>query len=236
MSSIATNSAAALLLALVAPLGAQDAAPKATEPFPGVRVDLGAGTVEFDGFVPIDAHNDDTPTVYLEQIICTPDTREHETLVVTRAKPSHIHAALLMIGLQPGKPGAWEFEGEQVKFLPPEGDAVRMEFLWSDPQGVEHADDPASWVRHATTGVPLPTQRFLFAGSRFVRRGGAEVYDADGAGTVAGLATFGSELLAWPTGINPEAAIDEPVWIADRATTPLAGTEVTVRLSAPKQD
>ena len=198
--------------------------------FPGVRVDLGAKTVEFDGFVPIDAHSDATPHVYLELMICSPDTREHESLVVTKVKPSHIHAALLMIGLQPGKPGSWDVEDGAMTFVAPEGDPVKMEFVWNDPDGASHTDDPSSWVKNVATGERFPSKPFIFAGSKFVTRGGAEVYDADGAGTVAGLTTFGSELLAWPTVISHEAAVETPVWIADRATTPKAGTEVTVRL------
>jgi len=240
MSSIATNRRSILgvaMLTLGAPLFAQDApAPKATEPFPGVRVDLGAKTVEFDGFVPIDAHNDATPHVYLELMICSPDTREHETLVVTRAKPSHIHAALLMIGLQPGKPGSWDVEDDSMTFVAPEGDEVKMEFVWTTPDGKTRADDPSSWVKNSETGERFPSKPFVFAGSKFVTRGGVEVYDADGAGTIAGLTTFGSELLAWPTVISHEAAVETPVWIADRATTPKAGAEVTVRLSPAKAE
>lgn len=218
---------------------AQDAPRPASapnEPFPGVRVDLGARTVEFDGFVPIDAHSDDTPTVYLELTICSPDTREHESLVVTNAKPSHIHAALLMIGLTPGKPGEWDVQDGALTFTAPEGERVRMLFIWKGPDGRERADDPAAWVKHAQTGERFPSDTFVFAGSRFVRRAGAEVYDADGAGTVAGLTTFGSELLAWPTVISHEAAVETPVWIADRSAAPRAGTPVTVRLAPAKAD
>jgi len=47
-------------------------------------------------------------------------------------------------------------------------------------------------------------------------------------GTVIGLATFGSEVIAPVEAVSPEAAVDEPVWIADRAEVPPIGTPVTV--------
>ncbi len=226
MSSIATSS---VILVIVAACVAQDA-PNANEPFPGVRIDLEAKTVEFDGFVPVDAHNDETPNVYLELFVCSPDTREHESLVVSSVRPSHIHAALLMIGLEPGKPGAWSVEEGETTYVPPDGDKAIIEFVWTDKDGAVRVDDATTWVRHVETGAPFPSEPFVFAGSRFVTRQGAERYDADGAGTIIGLATFGSELLAWPRVISHESAVDTPVWIASRATTPPVGTEVTVRV------
>jgi hypothetical protein len=224
MSSIATSSALLLALACIV------AEPAPDEPFPGVRVDKESRAVEFDGFVPIDAHSDETPHVYLELFVCSPDTREHESLVVTSVRPSHIHAALLLVGLQPGKPGSWTVNGDEPVYIAPEGDRVTVEFAWKDKDGVARVDPAASWVRHVETGEAFPTDAFVFAGSRFVTRAGAEVYDADGAGTIIGLATFGSELIAWPRVISHESAVETPVWIADRAHAPPSGTAVTVRI------
>lgn len=207
----------------------------APEALPGIRIDVEARTVEFDGVVPIDAHNEETPHVYLELFICTPDTREHESLVMSSVLPSHIHAALLAIGLEPGRPGAWRWEGEEVARIPPDGDPVTIEFIWRDAAGEEHTDAPRSWVEHAATGEPIPDGSFVFAGSRFVVRQGGERYDADGAGTTVGLTTFGSETIAWSAVISPDAGTDEPVWIASGRTPP-AGTAVTVRIRPAAED
>ena len=43
---------------------------------------------------------------WLEQVACMVGTREHESLVVVEAKPSEVHAALLLLGLEPGTPKA----------------------------------------------------------------------------------------------------------------------------------
>lgn len=94
--------------------------------FPHVRVDVSAGIVEFDASVPIDAHDERTPLVYLEVVACPPDTKEHESLLVTNARGRDIHAVLLMIGLQSGAPARWDWTGPSLVAHPPSGDAVEI--------------------------------------------------------------------------------------------------------------
>lgn len=209
--------------------------------FPHVRADVDAKVVEFDGRVPIVLTDADAPDVYLEVIVCTPDTKEHEALVVTPALPSHVHAALLLIGLEPGEPGSWTFVGEGLEgewiAHDPTGDSVRVELIYTDEEGVEHAATPSAWVRHMVTHEPLPDEPFTFAGSKMIDRGfGGELYDADGTGVLIGLATFGSETVAWPRTFSPDSATDEPVWVANPATTPPVDTPVRVRLTPVDQD
>ena len=184
--------------------------------------------VEFDATIPVDCHNPSTPNVYLELIACTPDTREHEVLAVTSAKPSHIHAALLMIGLEPGVPASWSKAPEGgVQPHPATGPRVGVEFVVN---GVTHT--PSQWIVHAITREPWPQGDWFFSGSVFVKRQGEERYDADWSGTLIGLTSFGTEVLAWNSVISPEAAVDEPVWIANPQTVPVVNTPIVVRLLA----
>lgn len=218
-------------------------APGPAEVFPGVRVDRAARTVEFDGVVPIDVRNPDGTPIFLEVVVCTADTREHEALVVADALPSNIHAALLLIGLESGRPGGFRRakreEGAPANAptpferIAPEGDAVRVEFVVAR-DGTDSVEPAASWVVRDRTGEALPDVGFVFAGSRFVTRQGREWYDADGAGTLIGLHTFGSECVAWRGVMSPESTLDEPEWVADPTRTPPIGTRVTVRLSPAK--
>jgi hypothetical protein len=200
------------------------------EVFPHVRVDVAAGHVEFDSVVCIDAHNPRMPRVYLEVLACAPDTREHESLVMTRAKPSHVHAALLLLGLEPGKPGQWDWQGDRIRAIPPEGPAVRVDMIVAgrEPEAIE------SWVVNSRDGRGLrevhSDARFVFAGSQAIP--GREVgYRADGEGCVVGLATFGGEVIAWSGMIHHDSQIEEPQWIADGAKVPAFGTPVVVRIS-----
>ena len=43
---------------------------------------------------------------WLEQAVCTPETRTHESIFAILAEPSELHAALLVAGGLPGEPGA----------------------------------------------------------------------------------------------------------------------------------
>ncbi|MCA9293075.1 MAG: hypothetical protein KDA20_04600 [Phycisphaerales bacterium] len=217
---------------LAATVGAQDEAPAS---FPHLTIDPEHRFIEFEGLVPIDAHDPDAPRVYLEQVVCGRDSKEHESLVVSDAKASHIHAALLLFGLEPGKPATFEADDSERgwKSNPPEGPQVDIEFRWSDDAGAEHTAHPSEWIV-GLKGEAFDEGHWVFAGSRFVTRGGEERYDADYAGTIVGLVTFGSEVLAWPTVMHNEAAREEPEWIARNDAVPKRGTKVTVRLTPVK--
>lgn len=188
---------------------------------PHIRIDRATQTVEFDARVAMDCHNPRTPDVYLELIACSPDTREHESLVVTDATPSLIHAALLAVGLEPGAPANLPADA------PPTGDPIAITLITTT--NALHA--PADWITDAPTRADRPALPFVFAGSRESRPNAPDAYDADGTGVIIGLTTFGSEVIANTTLINPQADIDEPLWIADPRTVPPINTPVRVRLS-----
>ncbi len=222
------NHAAAIALTIAAVVVSACAADP-VEMFPGVRLDAEARTVEFDGEVPIKADAGDGTVAFLEVMVCARDSKEHEALVVTDARPAHVHAALLALGLEPGAPGGWREFGDSVRGFPAHGPAVIVEFV---VDGV--ATPAAAWVARDDGDGHLEDQAWVFAGSRFVDRGAGEVYDADGTGVLIGLTTFGSEVLAYPALYSHDSAIEEPVWIADPLRTPELGTPVTVRLSLPE--
>jgi hypothetical protein len=206
--------------------------------FPHVHANIRERWIELDGIVPLDAHDPKTPIVFLELVACTPDSKEHESLVMTRARPSDVHAALLAIGLTPGAPGAFKLESGKLTSIPATGDPVTITVAVPD------ADPPAppvpitDWIVHARTGKGFaesnPGKGFVFAGSRFVTRQGRERYDADGAGTLIGLTTFGGETIAWSAAISPDSSLDEPVWIARASLVPRFATPVVVRISAAR--
>ncbi|MFZ4575170.1 MAG: YdjY domain-containing protein [Phycisphaerales bacterium] len=212
---------------------AEAAAPK--EVFPSVYLDARTKTVWFDASVAIDAHNAKTPVVYLEVFACTPDSKEHESLVVTKAKPSHIHAALLLAGVEPGKPGEYDWSGAELKTIPPQGPRLRVRFE-VEREGQKQVEDPATWVKSLRSGKSLrettPGAGFVFAGSLETKRGTGRVYDADMSGTLLGLTTFGTETIAWSDMYNNDSGVEEPQWVADGARVPGQGVAVRVGISA----
>lgn len=222
---------AALFLAQEDPIDKpKDVGLVAPAAFPHIRIDAEARTVEFDCTVPIRLDDPRAPRVYLEQLVCIPDTKEHEVVLVTNAKPSHIHAALLAIGFTPGKPATWRQEGTKMLPVAAEGEAVAIELIYTNAAGQIITDPPSRWVKSATTGEPWPAGNWVFAGSIMKPRPAGETYEADSSGTLIGLTSFGTEVLAWPKLISPDSQQQEPEWIADAAHVPSMNTKVVVRL------
>lgn len=204
------------------------------EVFPHVRVDVAARAVEFDGSICADTTHPQTPIVYLEVLACRPDSREHESLVVSPAMPSHVHAALLLAGFEPGRPGSWSFENGSLKPSPPVGPRLRVRLQWNQGERLFRRD-LSEFVRHVRKTSWLSDDAdsaFVFAGSALMRHSGREVYAADLSGTIVGLCAFGDEPVAWSRMFSPEASLEDPVWIADGERLPRPGTPVIVRLEA----
>jgi len=198
--------------------------PKPLKIFPETK------TVTFEARIALDAHDPETPLVFLELVACTPDTREHESLVVTEVPPSSIHAGLLAIGAEPGSPGAVRVTADGVERRPATGARIEVSFEVGGDRFT-----PEDWIglEQAESVEPAPLTddlSFVFSGSAFVERAGRRVYAADPAGTLIGLTTFGSETVAAERAVSPESRIDTPLFVVRRERYPEFGTPVTVRL------
>ena len=196
-------------------------------PFPHVRLSTDARTVEVDAYVSPLIHSGlDVKNYYLEQFLCIPNTKEHESLLVTDAKPSHLHAALLLLGLEPGRPVVWSASGQPNDA---EGPSVRVRFRYEqDRETIEV--HPRAWTRHETTGNAMPDFDWVFSGSTVRTARGREFYEADAAGTVIGLASFGGETLSWPSYVSDLEDTGDLVWLAKTEAMPAARTPVVVVL------
>ena len=212
-------------LLLIQPADPQPA--ELRELLPGIRV--AEGVVEFEGEICINAHHPDTPDVYLEMLVTAPDSREHESLVMARIKPSNLHAALLAAGFESGAPLSRDEQGEAVNA---HGDSLVVSVaVISDTEPESGAWTPiVDWVTHIDNGPKLSGSEkwdgLVFAGSRLTGRG----YEADGTGTLISLTSFGDEVIAPRWTLSHLAEIDEPVWIANRDLLPEKGTRVIVRI------
>ena len=219
------------------------------ELFPGVRADSSTKTVEFDAQItPMLVKDDKAPLFFLEVLCCAPNTREHETFLITTARASHIHAAMLAVGLNPGAPGGWTLQDRTLTPVQPSGDRLSVRAAFTDKDGREVEQNPLDWIvnardrsafqdteRKLAAAKSEPAPDWMFTGSKIVKRKNAvgderEVYDADGSGTIIGLTTFGSEVIGWSRLISPDASAQEPEWIADFSKTPPAETKVRVRI------
>jgi len=203
------------------------------ELLPGLHI--AKGIVEFSGTIAIDCHHPDTPDVYLEMFVTAPDSREHESLVVSSIKPSNLHAALLAAGFEPGSPLKRSREGT---ITPASGDALRILVSTSNPDGEQSEYIPIeSWVLSDDADEPKQLAEstawtgLVFAGSILNKHG----YAADRGGTLISLTSFGDEVIAPTWTISHQADIDTPTWIANRERVPEIDTPVRIRIEAAEE-
>jgi len=204
--------------------------PRVVRPFDHLVVRIDERVVEIAGHACLDVG-------WLEQIVCTPGTREHEALVVTEARPSDVHAALLMAGFEPGRPGRWEPTETGYRGVPPTGTELSIRMRWTDPGTGERREVPVrDWIRDHHGRRAFPETPWIFGGSRFVeippalRSEGdpAEMYAADGSGSVIGLVTFGDEVIGYSKVLADQVELEPAEWEVDTEAVPPIGTPVTV--------
>ncbi|HET6441515.1 MAG TPA: YdjY domain-containing protein, partial [Phycisphaerae bacterium] len=121
---LATSAVVLAILAAGAARGAETPAqqtPPAEKPvvlttLPGIVVDTEKGEVRLEGKVCLQKGA-------LELVVCSEGTREHESIVAVKARPSHVTFALALLGLEPGQPAHWTEAGA---FSPPAGETLEI--------------------------------------------------------------------------------------------------------------
>ncbi len=180
---------------------------------PHVRVDVKNRQVRVD----CEALAVDAP---LEFFCVTSGTSEHESVIRSPAKPSHVHLALVMIGLEPGSPVQYSEATKQ--WLPPRGPPLQITMEYE--QGGKPMSVPAyRWMRDIKSKRAMPAMTWIFAGSRVMEDGN---YAADVTGYVVSVVNFDLTLID-----IPELASNENetlVWERNPDAMPPAGTKVTM--------
>lgn len=217
-----------------------DDAVKVLHPFEDVTVILNRdqpreSRVEIKGFTCLDSG-------WLEQVACGPASREHESLVVIKARPSQIHAALLTAGFESGKPGRWTYDNDKLGAIDPTGEKVDILVRYVDKTGKTVEHEIGKWIRGQVTekdpGKPFPREPFVFGGSAIAKntpdmapagaKDAGEHYVADMTGSVIGLVTFGDEMIGFSRVMADQESVQEPAWEANTETLPPVETPVTV--------
>ncbi len=164
---------------------------------------------------------------WLELLACSPGTREHEAVLRVPAKPSHIHQALVMIGLKPGAPMRWWYEGQEVRSEAAHGPKVSVHVLLTR-EGKQIEVPAHQWIVDKQTGKTPPENHWLFTGSRIEKIDDKELYVADLQGTVLSLVNFNDDLLALPS--DKTHMNDAAQWTARAQAIPPRDTQVLLRL------
>lgn len=165
---------------------------------------------------------------WIELLVCTPGSREYESILTTEAKPSHIHLALLILGLKPGSPITWERNGDDVTPIAPNGPDIEISIHYLK-EGKPFEIPAGQWIMDRKTNAPLPSSTWLFAGSKFMAMEGRPIYTADVNGSCISLVNFGDDLLTRPT--NQTNHNDDGQLAANTKLIPQVGTTVVIRLT-----
>ena len=213
---------------------ADPAPPLVLNPFDGIAVRPDEATVEVQAWTCLEAG-------WLEQIACAPNSREHESLVVVKASPSEIHAALLLAGFEPGSPGTWSYVDDALQFTQPTGDRLDVFVRYENAVGDAIQEPISAWIQDHRGQHEFPDEPWVFGGSAFEKNlpwmGPGEHYVADMTGSIIGLVTFGDEVIGFSRVIADQESVQPPAWEVWTEHVPPVGTQVTLilRRAVPTQ-
>ena len=162
--------------------------------------------------------------VGLEFFCVSEGTNEYESVISSKARGSHIHLAMLMIGLEPGEPVKWS---ESVKkWQPPHGPPVQIFCEWK--KGEELIRVPAYRLMvNRKTRKEAPPFTWVFTGSKMMEDG---KYAADAVGYL--VSVLNNELTVIDI---PEVAgrdLETREWDRNGALLPAVGTKIWMVIEA----
>ncbi len=191
-----------------------DAAPKGEDgpkPFaPGVRIDWQNRLVEVDAKIVLREGT-------LELLACSPQTREHESILSVPAKPTHIFQALGLIGLEPGAPV--RYDDKEDRLFPPTGTPLEISVRYR-VHGKEMTVPARRWLLDVERKRPPESIDWVFAGSQMLED---KSLAADLDGTIICVVDFETALIAVGT---LHTANNRYLWLA-------ANTDAIPPISTP---
>ncbi len=180
---------------------------------PGVRIDWQKRLVELDAEVVLRQGP-------LELLACSPQTREHESILRVHAKPLHVYQAMGLIGLTPGSP--MKFDERSKRWRRPTGDSLMLSVRCS-AKGATSVVPIERWLRDAEHKKSPRHIEWIFAGSRTLENG---KFGADLDGTVVCVVDFDTALIAVS---DLHTADNEALWLeANTEAIPPVGTRCTL--------
>jgi len=182
----------------------------------GIEIDLKQHEVRMDADVCL-------AEGILEFLICLPDTYEHEAVFVTKCKPSLLHIALVLIGLEPSRFALGGF-GWGDTGTGKDRSRVNMEVEYEENGRKTRCKVSELLVSREHEDGEVP-DRWVFAGSIVVKLDGKKVYAADRHGVVAGIIP-GSGVIQFAEKTGNPYRNEQEGLEANSDTIPAKGTRV----------
>lgn len=163
----------------------------------------------------------------LEMFACPQGTKEHESVLSVPVEAFKVHAALLALDIQPGRPVQFAPE-----YRPASGPEIDVSLYWTDAGGGRRSAWAQDWVQDARTGRAL-NQPWVFAGSDFWldEKTGQQHYLAN-QGELVCVSNFSSAMLDLPVESSDKAG--QLLFNAFTERIPPLDTKVTIVLTPKK--
>lgn len=159
----------------------------------------------------------------LEFFACVKGTKDHESILVLEIKPFLMHAALLVVGAEPGGPAQFS-----PVFVPPSGDEIDVIVRWKDKDGKRCEAKAQDWVLESEKQKPMSVP-WVFTGSVLKKTDeGKTIYMADVTGEIIGLSNFPSSILDVP--IASSDSNESLLFSPNTDKIPDVGTQITLIL------
>jgi hypothetical protein len=169
------------------------------------------------------------PQMPLEFFVCMAGTAEHESVLRSSVKPSHLHLGLLMLGLEPGEPVRYSKAAD--KWLPPHGPPLQLFVEWQDKAGKTVNVPAYRLMRGVKSKKPMPAMTWIFAGSRVMED---KKYAADVTGYIVSVVNFDLTLIDIPKlAGNDNESLE---WEINPDTMPEKGAKVSLIIEPAGKD
>lgn len=166
----------------------------------------------------------------LEFVLCRGGVKDHETLLTTDVPPSSLHAALLVLGLAPGRPAQWITPaGKKPVFVSPRGAGLEISVKWTDKEDRTREVPITDWMMEVATKKKMHKTQWVFVGSDFLDNGR---YWADLEGLHITVTNFPAGVIDVPFKSTDKNAFLE--FAANPAVVPPKGTPVKLIIKATK--
>ena len=154
----------------------------------------------------------------LEFFCCVTGTNEHESVLRSAVKPSHLHMAMLMIGLKPGEPV--HYSPSTKKWFPPSGPPVQISVEY-ERDGKTVSYPGYRLLRDVKTKKEARPFAWVFTGSRVMEDG---KYAADVTGYLVSVVNFDLTVIDVPQlASNANETLE---WEYNAELVPKTGTKV----------
>ncbi|MCA8969035.1 MAG: hypothetical protein KDC95_04605 [Planctomycetes bacterium] len=205
----------------------------------GIRVDTDKRRILAEGKITVTRD-------FLEFVAIGPNGKKHEALVTLRCRGSSLNAALLALGLEPGKnadfieieprPTREEYEAGAplYRVVPPTGPELALTVSWHDEHEKLVEKPVEALIIDVATEKPIENARWIYFESLVapIEKGKPPVFVADYEGNF--IATYYAKPDSHFITLDHERARDDQNWFANTEALPPAGTPCTLVITVKK--